>query len=165
MAKNPVPGEVVQKLAVSVTNYLLNLSLLRHTIPGMGIFQERIGAGIRLLRKRRGLSQSAIARLRGKDDQSRMSKVERGQQLPTMDLLDSYIETMDADPYELADAMFGEDPDPDLMAEHMLRAARLGDLAPLEREFALTHLKSHREFLVKALRQNPSKTVSSSSDS
>ncbi len=127
----------------------------------MGFFQDRIGSAIRLLRERRGLSQSEMARQRGMDDQSRMSKVERGKQLPAMDLLDSYLETMDVDPYELADAMFGEEQDPEVIAEHMLRAARLGKLPPMERKFALEQIKSHREFLARALGQNPTKSESS----
>jgi transcriptional regulator with XRE-family HTH domain len=117
----------------------------------MGLLHERIGAAIRQLRERRGLSQSAVARMRDKDDQSRMSKVERGVQQPSLDLLDSYLVALEAHPYELVDALLEKEPTAEEIAEQALGAYRLGALSEAEREFVLEQILSHRQFLLNTL--------------
>ncbi len=110
-----------------------------------------MGPAIRILRERRGLRQRQAAALRGTFDQSRWSKVERGVQSPSMEVLDTFLETLDADLFDLMDALLGEDPPPEEIARHALTAYRLGTLSSAEEEVLLQLIHDHRETLARVL--------------
>jgi transcriptional regulator with XRE-family HTH domain len=106
-----------------------------------------MGPAIRVLRERRGLRQREAAAMRGTFDQSRWSKVERGVQSPSLEVLDTFLETLDADLYDLMDALLGEDPPPQDITRHVLTAYRLGDLTDSEEDVLLQLIHDHRETL------------------
>jgi transcriptional regulator with XRE-family HTH domain len=120
-----------------------------------------MGQAIRTLRMRRGLGQREAAAIRGHFDQSRWSKVERGVQSPTLEVLDSFLEALQATPVELMDALLDEDASPDDICAQVLVAYRLGGLSPSETEVITQLIKSHRESLLQVVSEFRRKNDSS----
>jgi transcriptional regulator with XRE-family HTH domain len=112
-----------------------------------------MGPAIRILRERRGLGQREAASLRGNFDQSRWSKIERGAQSPSLQVLDSFLEVLDASLFDLMDALLGKDVGEEEVCEHLLVAHRLGDLNSSEKAVVQDLIRSHRESLVRILEE------------
>ena len=131
----------------------MNETALNHTMGVVGILRERMGPAIRLLRERRGLGQREAASKRGNFDQSRWSKVERGVQSPSLEVLDSFLNVLEASLFELVDALLGEDATEEEICELVLVAHRFGELAPAEKELLVELIQSHRESLHRVLEE------------
>ena len=125
----------------------LNPSLHGHTIPLVGSFKEGIGPALALLRSQAGISQSELARRRGKADQSRLSRMEDRKLYPSTELIDAYLEHCGRDVEDLAEAFLGPDATEEALIQRALRALGLGEMPPDLQEVALEHLRTLRRLL------------------
>jgi len=124
-----------------------------HTMSAVGTLRERMGPAIRILRERRGLGQREAAAKKGNFDQSRWSKVERGRQSPSLEVLDNFLEILEAGPVELMDALLGDDATPEAICANVVVAYRLGELSATEQELLMELVQSHRESLLRVLEE------------
>ena len=114
----------------------------------VGSFKEGIGSALDLLRETAGISQSELARRRDKADQSRLSRMEDGQVLPSSSLIDEYLVHCGYDVEDLAEAFLGPDPPEDALLRRALRALNVGKLTAKQEKAALEQLRSLRRKLL-----------------
>lgn len=133
----------------------MNEDRWRRSMHGVGSFKDGIGAALGSLRSKAGLSQTALAKLVGRKIQPRLSQVERGEVVPSGQLIDEYLTFSHADVDDLGDAFLGEEPSEEILVRRALRALRLGTLPPRLEELALQQLQTQRRTLREALGYPP----------
>jgi transcriptional regulator with XRE-family HTH domain len=120
-------------------------------------FLKGIGQALAYLRTEAGISQSALAKQLGKKIQPRISQMERGEIVPSGNLIQGYLthckpgEDEELDEVDLADAFLGADPSEEEILRRVLRTMRLGELPPRLEKLALEQLRTHRRTLQEAI--------------